>query len=65
MKGVFDNKEAYLFTLDKGHPPSHAKDILTKMRNEGILEHFSYPKINYKQIYTEKNVVNFRVKNGR
>jgi len=61
----FSNEDVYLFTLDRGHPPSHGKDILIKMRNEGILEHFSYPKINYKQIYTEKNRVNFRVKNGR
>jgi len=59
------NQEVLDFTFNAGHIPTHAKEVLIKMRNEKLIEHFSYPKISYKQIYTEKNIVNFRVKNGK
>ncbi|HNW16468.1 MAG TPA: hypothetical protein PKM15_07175, partial [bacterium] len=49
------------FTLENGHIPKHAIDLLREMKDKKEIEGFSYPKIGYDQIFNKKEIVEFKV----
>jgi len=55
------NREILDYTLEQGHIPKHAKEVVFKLRKQGKIKHFSYPKIGCKQIYTNHDIVKFEV----
>jgi three-Cys-motif partner protein len=59
------NKDILEYTLDEGHIPSHASEAVKEMRDQGKLRHFSFPKIGCRQVYTNKEIVQFEVKDAR
>lgn len=61
-KEKISNKEILSFTLENGFEPKQASDILRKMKNEKIIDHFSHPYIGCKQVYSHENIVYFRRK---
>lgn len=61
-KKEISNKEIYDYTLENGHIPKHAKEVLCELRNNEMVCHFSYPKLNYKQIYSNKKQIIFKVR---
>ncbi len=61
-KEKISNKEILSFTLENGFEPKQASDILRKMKKERIIDHFSYPYIGCKQVYSHENIVHFRRK---
>jgi len=63
-KKEISNKEIFDFTLERGHLPSHAVEVLKSMRKNKQLAHFSYPYINYENCYRLKNIVHFKVVNN-
>lgn len=62
QKKEFTNQEILEYTLDNGFPPKAANQFIREMRNEGILERFSHPKIGCKQVFSDKDIVTFRLK---
>ncbi|MEM3473837.1 MAG: three-Cys-motif partner protein TcmP [archaeon] len=48
---ISTNKETYFFTIEKGFLPNHAKEVLVKLRKDGIVKFKSKaPLINYNAI---------------
>ena len=63
-KGSVTNKELYEYSINRGILPSMCAEILDKAKKEHKLEHFSRPKINYKQYSdnTKNSIVDFKYK---
>ena len=54
------NLEAYLYTLDKGFLPKHAKEVLQNLKNDGKINYKAKsPLISYKTIYRNKRIINY------
>ena len=49
------NKDAYYYTIEKGHIPKHATEVLRSLKKEGIINYTGSPLVNYENV----------VKNGR
>ena len=49
------NKDAYHYTIEKGHIPKHATEVLRSLKKEGIINYTGSPLVNYENV----------VKNGR
>lgn len=60
QKKIVTNKDIFLFTLEKGFIPKHVNAILKKLKESKHIDHFSYPKIGYNQIYNKMEEVVFR-----
>lgn len=61
-KKLFTNQDILHYTLENGFMPKHANKILKKMKEGGILEHFSHSKVGFQQVYKNKDIVTFKVK---
>ena len=49
---IKNNRDAYLFTLDRGHIPQHASDVMDCLKKEGRVTFASRsPKIAYEHCY--------------
>lgn len=55
------NKEILDYTLELGHIPKHAIDVVNRLKKKGMIKHFSYPKIGCKQVYSNNEIVSFEV----
>lgn len=55
----FTNEEVFIYTLDEGFTPKHAREALIKLRNSKYLSHFAHSKIGYKQIYNKREIIRF------
>ena len=62
QKKEFTNQDILEYTLDNGFPPKAANQFIREMRIEGILKKFSHSKIGCKQVFTDKDIVTFRLK---
>ncbi len=56
------NKNLLDFSLEHGFSPKITSDFLKKLKDEKKIEHYSYPKINCRQVYKNKNIVTFKVR---
>ena len=57
------NEDVYLFTLDHGHIPSHASDVLREMKKEGLVTYeTTSPLVNYEQIFHKQHIVEYKVR---
>ena len=61
-KGEVTNKDILEFTLTRGFAPKQASQALKEMRDKKLIEHFSYPKIGYDQVYNKKEIVIFKIR---
>ena len=56
------NEDVYLFTLDQGHIPAHASDVLKQMKKEGLIDYAEKsPLVNYEQVYKNNRIISFQV----
>ena len=56
------NEDVYLFTLDQGHIPAHASDVLKQMKKEGLIDYAEKsPLVNYEQVYKNYRIISFQV----
>ncbi len=62
QKKEFTNRDILEYTLNSGFPKGAAVECMRKMKKEGLVNHFSHPKIGYKQVFTNKDIVTFRFK---
>ena len=53
------NKDIYVFTLEHGHPPKHAVEYLSKLKQENLINYDGKPRINYESIFNKKVTVYF------
>ena len=54
------NEDVYLFTLDHGHIPSHAFEVLKQLKKEGLISYDSTsPLITYDQIFKNHHIVEY------
>jgi three-Cys-motif partner protein len=54
------NKEIYDFTLQSGHIPEHATQVVRNMKKDGQVQYSGHVKINYDSCYKKKNIVIFK-----
>ena len=60
---IKNNKEAYLYTLGKGHIDTHAKEEIMEMKRAGLISYPERaPKVNYDQIYDKKSIVTYTLR---
>lgn len=56
------NEDVYLFTLDQGHIPAHASEVLKQMKKEGLIDFAEKsPLVNYEQVYKNNRIISFQV----
>ena len=56
------NKDVYIYTLEEGHIPKHAEEVLKKMKSEGNISYTERsPLINYNQIYHNKRIIDYEI----
>lgn len=53
------NKDVYDYTLEHGHIPSHATEILKELKKEGLIFFERSPLVNYEQVYKKKNIITY------
>lgn len=53
------NQDIYLFTLENGHPPKHANEILGKLKQSKQVSYTGRPRINYDSIYNQNVILRF------
>ena len=59
---IKNNKDAYLYTLSKGHLDTHAKEEIMEMKRNGLISYPErLPKVNYAQVYDKESIVVFTV----
>jgi three-Cys-motif partner protein len=61
-KVLVTNKDVYDYTLEQGHIPSHAKEEMKRMKEEGLISYSRSPMINYEQVYKRQNIISYIVK---
>jgi len=61
-KEKISNKEIYDFTLEKGHIPKHAVEVIKSLKNESKIRFGRSPLINYTNCYKDRNIKIFKVK---
>lgn len=60
---IITNEDAFLFTMEECHIPSHAYEEIKLMKREGLIDYDARsPMVNYDAIYKNKNIINFRLK---
>ena len=59
-KELVTNEDVYLFTLDQGHIPSHAANLLKQLKKEGLLMYEGpSPLVTYDQIFKNHRIINY------
>ncbi len=59
---LHSNKEVLDFCNSQGHPGNHAHAILLSLKKDGrIFFDGLSPKVNYRQVYRDKNIVSFNI----
>ena len=54
------NEEVYLFTLNMGHIPAHATEVLKQMKKEGLINYDSVsPLVSYDQIFDKHRIIEY------
>ena len=62
-KELVTNEDVYLFTLDQGHIPSHAADVLKQLKKEGLLTYDSpSPLVTYEQVFKNHRIINYKLR---
>ena len=57
------NEDVYRFTLDQGHIPSHAADVLKQMKREGYIVYDSpSPLVTYEQVFKNQRIITYTIK---
>jgi len=56
------NKDVYTYTLEQGHIPAHAIEVLKNMKKEGVIYHERSPMVNYEQVYKNKKLINYKIR---
>ncbi|MBO5233415.1 MAG: three-Cys-motif partner protein TcmP [Prevotella sp.] len=60
---VKTNEDVFLFTMEKGHIPTHATEEIKLMKKEGLIEYDARsPMVNYDEIYNNKRIIEFILK---
>lgn len=60
---IKSNEDAFVFTMEEGHIPTHAMDEIKLMKKEGLIDFDSRsPKVNYDAIYKDKTIITFNLK---
>lgn len=60
---IITNEDAFLFTMEEGHIPSHAYEEIKLMKKEGLIDYDARsPMVNYDAVYKNKNIIQFRLK---
>lgn len=59
------NKDAYYYTLGKGHIPKHAMDVLIKLKKQGKINYNSkYPLVTYDNVEKKGRIIKYeKIKN--
>jgi three-Cys-motif partner protein len=61
---ISNNLEAYIFTINSGHIPKHAIEIIRSMKSQNLIDYDSNsPGVNYEQAINKKKIIKFKVKN--
>lgn len=61
-KELITNEDVYLFTLDQGHIPSHATDVLKQLKKEGLVTYDSpSPLVTYEQVFKNHRIINYKL----
>lgn len=59
---ITNNKEAYIFTIEKGHIGTHAKEEVSKMKKEKLITYEgSWPKVNYAAAIKDNEIVEYKI----
>ena len=62
-KELVTNEDVYLFTLDQGHIPSHASDVLKQLKKEGLLTYDSpSPLVTYEQVFKNHRIIKYKLR---
>lgn len=60
---VTTNEDAFLFTMEEGHIPTHASEEIRQMKKDGLIDYDARsPMVNYDAIYKNRNIIKFRLK---
>lgn len=63
-KEIRNNREAFLFTLSRGHIHQHADQVIREMKRKNLIDYDSKsPLINYEQAIKNRRIIKFKVKN--
>lgn len=58
-----NNEEVYLFTLDQGHIPTHASEVLKQLKMEGLISYEApSPLVTYDQIFNNHRILEYKIK---
>lgn len=61
---IRNNKEAFLFTLNRGHIHQHAGQVIKNMKRKNLIDYDGKsPLVNYEQSIKNRRIINFRVTN--
>lgn len=56
------NEDVYLFTLDHGHIPSHASDVLKQLKKDGFVFYEGpSPLVTYEQIFKNHRIIDYKL----
>ena len=55
------NKDVYDFTIECGHIPVHATDLLKKLKREKKISYSGHTRVNYNSCYKNNNIVIYKV----
>lgn len=62
-QAIRSNEDAFLFTMEEGHIPTHATEEIKLMKKEGIIDYDARsPMVNYDAVYKNNNIIKFRLK---
>lgn len=59
---ITNNKEAYIYTMQKGHIGTHAKEEVSLMKKEKLITYEgSWPKVNYAAAIKDNDIVEYKI----
>ena len=59
---IKNNREAYIFTMEKGHISTHAKEEISEMKREKLISYDgSWPKVNYIAAIKDCEIVEYKI----
>ena len=59
---IINNEQAYIFTISNGHIPTHANEIIKRMKKEKLIDYQgATPAVNYDNVYKQHNIVVYKV----
>lgn len=59
---ITNNKDAYNYTIERGHLSAHADSVIRQMKKDGRITYGSKtPMCNYNQVYKNKVIINYNV----